>query len=156
MLRVFTLEYDALKKSFDDSALKEFLAGKSVISIEKRFFKQNSHYFWTFAIEYESDKVGGSKEIDLETDGQKNLFLALKEWRNELAAEKGVPPYLLFTNNQLKQIAIRQPKTTEELKNIQMISSKKAQEYGEAIFKLISENANNEQEPGLPGLRPLD
>ena len=35
MLRIFTLEYDPIKKSFDDSALGTFLAGKSVISIEK-------------------------------------------------------------------------------------------------------------------------
>ncbi len=104
MIRIFTLEYDPIKKSFDDSALSTFLAGKSVISIEKRFFKQNSRFFWTFAIEYETDKAGGTKDIELETDGQKGLFLALKEWRNELAAERGVPPYLLFTNNQLKRV----------------------------------------------------
>ncbi len=42
--------------------------------------------------------MGGTKDIDLETDAQKGLFLALRERRNELAAEKGVPPYLIFTN----------------------------------------------------------
>ncbi len=57
MIRIFTLEYDPIKKSFDDSALSTFLAGKSVISIEKRFFKQNSRFFWTFAIEYETEKM---------------------------------------------------------------------------------------------------
>lgn len=117
MLRIFTVEYDPVRKSFDDSALATFLAGKSVISIEKRFFRQNSKFFWAFAIEYETEKIGGAKDIELETDAQKGLFLALKEWRNELAAEKGVPPYLLFTNNQLKQIALKQPKDLEEIKS---------------------------------------
>jgi hypothetical protein len=41
MIRIFTLEYDPIKKSFDDSALATFLTGKSVISIEKRFFKHD-------------------------------------------------------------------------------------------------------------------
>jgi superfamily II DNA helicase RecQ len=155
MLRIFTVEYDPIKKSFDDSALSTFLAGKSVISIEKRFFKQNSRFFWTFAIEYETDKAGGSKDIELESDAQKGLFLALKEWRNELAAEKGVPPYLLFTNNQLRQIAIAQPKTPEELKNIQIISNKKAQDYAEPVLKIISEQECDEQEPAIPDLCPM-
>lgn len=89
MLRIFTVEYDSIKKTFDDSALAAFPVGKSVISIEKRFFKQNPWFFWTFAIEYETDKKDGSKDLHLETDGQKGLFLVLREWRNELAAEKG-------------------------------------------------------------------
>ncbi len=155
MLRIFTLEYDPLKKGFDDAALTSFLAGKSIINIEKRFFKQNSKYYWTFAIEYEG-KGEASSDIELATDEQKELFLALKEWRNDLAAEKGVPPYLLFTNNQLKKIALEKPKTMDELKNIHMVSSKKAQEYGEAIFKIIAQNVKDGQEPRLPDLRPLD
>jgi len=155
MLRIFTVEYDPIKKSFDDSALGTFLAGKSVIGIEKRFFKQNSRFFWTFAIEYETEKAGATKDIELETDGQRSLFLALKEWRNELAAEKGVPPYLLFTNNQLKQIAINQPMTGEDLKNIQMVSAKKVQEYGETVLKIISENISDEQEPAVSDLCPM-
>jgi len=42
LLRIFTVEYDPIKKTFDDSSLAIFLAGKSVISIEKRFFIQDS------------------------------------------------------------------------------------------------------------------
>ncbi len=106
MLRIITVEYDPVRKSFDDSELVTFLAGKSVISIERRFFKQNSRFFWTFAIEYETEKIGGTKDIELETDARKGLFLALKEWRNELAAEKGLPPHLIFTNNQLRKTSI--------------------------------------------------
>jgi len=156
MLRIFTLEYDPVKKSFDDSALVTFLAGKSVIGIEKRFFRQNSKFFWTFAIEYESDKPGGSKDIDLQTDAQKELFVALKDWRNDLAAEKGIPPYLIFTNNQLKQIVLQRPKTLEELKNIQMISSRKAQDYAEPVLKIIMEQGGDEQEPPVSDLCPMD
>lgn len=155
MLRIFTLEYDPIKKSFDDSTLATFLAGKSVISIEKRFFRQNSKFFWTFAIEYETEKMGGTKDIELETDAQKGLFLALKEWRNELAAERGVPPYLIFTNNQLKQITLKQPKDLEEIKNLQMVSGKKAQEYGEVLLKILNENRADEQEPAVPDLCPM-
>ncbi|MCB5252207.1 MAG: hypothetical protein RBR69_01175 [Candidatus Cloacimonadaceae bacterium] len=44
MLRIFTVEYDPIKKSFDDSELSAFLAGKSMISIEKRSFMQNSRF----------------------------------------------------------------------------------------------------------------
>ena len=73
-----------------DFKQQTFLAGKSVISIEKRFFKQNSRFFWTFAIEYETDKAVGTKDIELETDGQKGLFLALKEcvmnWQQKKAS----------------------------------------------------------------------
>lgn len=156
MIRIFTIEYDPIKKSFDDSALEAFLAGKSVIGIDKRFFRYNSKYFWTFAIEYESDRVGGSKDIVLDTDNQKSLFAALRDWRNDLAAEKGIPPYLIFTNNQLKQIVLSHPANLEELRNVSSISSKKAQEYHEPVIRIIVENPIDEQESAVSDICPVD
>ena len=103
MIRIFTLEYDPIKKSFDDSALSTFLAGKSVISIEKRFFKQNSRFFWTFAIEYETEKSGNTKDIEFDADDQKGLFLALKNGvMNWLPKEESRPICFLPITNSSK------------------------------------------------------
>lgn len=156
MIRIITVEFDPLKKSFDDSVIAAFLAGKTVNSIEKQFFQQNSKFYWTFVVEYATDKVGGTYDIDLETESQKVTFLALKEWRNELASEKGVPPYLLFTNNQLKLIVQKMPTNVEEMKSIDKLSSKKIQDYSEPILKIIKEQEADEQKPSVPDICQMD
>ena len=141
MLRIMTVEFDPIKKGFDDASIKAFFAGKSLTSIKKSFFKQSGRYYWTFAIEYEQYSIEKSDEIILESDKQKDVYIALKEWRNDLAAEKGNPPYVIFTNNQLKQIAIANPTNVDSIKNIRGIGSKKASEYANNVLAIISENS---------------
>ena len=54
------------------------------------------------------------------------LFEMLKDLRKKVAKEKGVPPFVVFLENSLKDMATNYPTTLEELENTQGVSKGKA------------------------------
>ncbi|HEX6741563.1 MAG TPA: DNA helicase RecQ [Sphingomicrobium sp.] len=68
------------------------------------------------------------------------LFDALREARRELAAAAGVPPYVIFHDSTLREIAERKPRNLNELANVQGVGAVKLQRYGEAMLAAISTN----------------
>lgn len=65
------------------------------------------------------------------------LFEALKQWRKEKAAVEGVPPFMLFFDATLREIANVQPQTVEQLLEVKGIGSAKAEKYGEGLLSII-------------------
>jgi ATP-dependent DNA helicase RecQ len=68
------------------------------------------------------------------------LFDALREARRKLAADAGVPPYVIFHDSTLREIAARMPKNLNELSTVQGVGAAKLQRYGEAMLKALSTN----------------
>ncbi len=58
------------------------------------------------------------------------LFEHLRDFRRQLAREKGVPPYLIFNDRTLVGLAARRPTTEAELLSIKGVGEKKALELG--------------------------
>lgn len=65
---------------------------------------------------------------------------ALKSWRLEKANSLGVPAFHIFSNKTLDALATALPKTQSELLGVSGIGPAKAEGYGAAILKIISEN----------------
>ncbi|WP_028611881.1 DNA helicase RecQ [Paenibacillus harenae] len=65
------------------------------------------------------------------------LFEALKQWRKEKAAAEGVPPFMLFFDATLREIANAQPQTGEQLLGIKGIGAAKADKYGGQLLEII-------------------
>jgi ribonuclease D len=63
-------------------------------------------------------------------------FDALRNWRSKTAAERGVAPEIVFSNDILLEVAKRQPRTMEELREIEAIGPWKAKTYGEDLLRL--------------------
>ena len=68
------------------------------------------------------------------------LFEALREARRELAADAGVPPYVIFHDSTLREIAARKPKNLNELRTVEGIGAVKLERYGEAMLAVLSTN----------------
>jgi ATP-dependent DNA helicase RecQ len=68
------------------------------------------------------------------------LFDALREARRKLAAEAGVPPYVIFHDSTLREIAARKPKDLNELSAVEGIGTVKLERYGEAMLAVLSTN----------------
>jgi ATP-dependent DNA helicase RecQ len=66
------------------------------------------------------------------------LFEALRAARRELAAEAGVPPYVVFHDSTLREIAARKPRTLHELADVQGVGASKLERYGEAIIAVLA------------------
>ena len=67
------------------------------------------------------------------------MFDALREARRKIAAEASVPPYVIFHDSTLREIAQSRPRTLGELGTVQGVGSVKLARYGEAMLAALSE-----------------
>lgn len=65
------------------------------------------------------------------------LFEALRAKRRELAEEAGVPPYVIFHDATLRELAERRPRDRTNLALISGIGARKLEAYGEAFLNVI-------------------
>ncbi|MBO9497995.1 MAG: DNA helicase RecQ [Novosphingobium sp.] len=69
------------------------------------------------------------------------LFEALRELRRKLASEAGVPPYVIFHDSTLRELAARRPHDDEALSHIGGIGTRKREAYGAAFLAVIADHA---------------
>ena len=65
------------------------------------------------------------------------LFEALRAKRRELAAEAGVPPYVIFHDATLRDMAQIRPKSIRDMALISGIGARKLDDYGDAFLSVI-------------------
>jgi ATP-dependent DNA helicase RecQ len=68
------------------------------------------------------------------------LFEALREARRKLAAEAGVPPYVIFHDSTLREIAASKSRDLNGLSKVQGVGAVKLERYGEAMLAALSTN----------------
>ena len=73
-----------------------------------------------------------SKETD------ERLWEALRTRRRELAAEQGVPPYIVFHDATLTEMVERRPRTLPDLAQISGVGERKLEAYGEDFLDIIA------------------
>jgi ATP-dependent DNA helicase RecQ len=69
--------------------------------------------------------------------GDDALFQALRALRKRLADEAGMPPYIIFNDASLRDMAQRQPTTLEEFSTIAGVGQAKLARYGDQFVALI-------------------
>ena len=85
-----------------------------------------------FDKDYEPD-VPSSKTAVLD----KTLMKMLKDLRREIGREKKIPPYVIFQDPSLEDMASNYPLTMEEMANISGVSIGKAKRYGKQFVEMI-------------------
>jgi ATP-dependent DNA helicase RecQ len=65
------------------------------------------------------------------------LFNILKDLRKKISRDLNLPPFVIFQDPSLEDMAIQYPINMEELQNIQGVGSGKAQRYGKRFVELI-------------------
>jgi ATP-dependent DNA helicase RecQ len=71
------------------------------------------------------------------TDQDQALFTALREIRTELAQAQGVPPYMVFGDKTLKQMALEKPGTAAAFLDLSGVGETKLEKYGETFLSAI-------------------
>ena len=79
------------------------------------------------------------------------LFSVLKDLRKKLSKQKDVPPFVIFQDPSLEDMAIQYPITIDELQNISGVGAGKAQRYGEEFIEIIKKYVEEKEI-----IRPLD
>ena len=65
------------------------------------------------------------------------LFDALRGWRREEAVRQGLPPYVIFHDRTLQEIAAARPADLDALAEISGVGQSKRDRYGEAVLRLV-------------------
>jgi ATP-dependent DNA helicase RecQ len=65
-------------------------------------------------------------------------FDALRGWRLETARSAGVPPYVVFHDQVLRELAKIRPSSSEALLNVSGIGEAKARRYGKSLLALLA------------------
>jgi len=66
------------------------------------------------------------------------LLDALKGWRREQARQQGVPPYVVFHDRTLTELAARRPSSLADLSSISGIGTAKLERYGAALLEVLA------------------
>jgi ATP-dependent DNA helicase RecQ len=66
------------------------------------------------------------------------VFERLRAWRTALAKEQGVPPYVIFHDATLREIATRLPATLAELATVSGVGQNKLAKYGQQILDTLA------------------
>ena len=84
------------------------------------------------------------KELYALNDDDMTLFEELKKWRKQKAVELGKPPYVVFTDATLNEIAKKRPKAYSQMDGISGIGEKKLEHYGRDIIRLVCDFEGHE------------
>ncbi|MBK7403075.1 MAG: RecQ family ATP-dependent DNA helicase [Phycisphaerales bacterium] len=73
------------------------------------------------------------------SDAERELFDALRALRREIADEHGVPPYLVFSDDALREMASVRPGSPDALSHIRGVGAQKLAAFGQAFLARIAE-----------------
>ena len=79
--------------------------------------------------------MGASKD----GGADKTIFALLKDLRKTIAKQNGLPPFVIFQDPSLEDMAIQYPITKEEMIQISGVGAGKAEKFGAPFIKLIKE-----------------
>jgi ATP-dependent DNA helicase RecQ len=71
----------------------------------------------------------------------RELFERLRVFRLRVARDRGVPPYVIFHDTTLRELARRTPASIEELRHVYGVGARKAEDLGPAVLDVIAGRA---------------
>lgn len=85
------------------------------------------------------EKAKTSKSDTASWDGvDRELFDELRAVRKELATERRVPPYVIFSDATLRELAKRRPRTLSEMRQIYGIGDVKLRDFGDRFLAIVA------------------
>ena len=101
----------------------------------KEFLKEVPSFMMTEDHSYEEEPEDINSANAVAADPV--LLDMLKDLRKKVAKQKGVPPFVVFQDPSLEDMALKYPITIQELTNVHGIGEGKAKKFGAEFIKLI-------------------
>ncbi len=157
-----------IEREFSDSEIKE-IAG--ILVARGLLYRNNSEYATlgvteagrtflknreTLTLARPEREARQASSVSREAlDYDQPLFDKLRDLRRRLASDRNVPPYVIFGDVTLQQMAYYLPQSKESLSRISGVGAKKLEDLGDAFLSPIISHAsaNNLQEKELPAPR---
>jgi ATP-dependent DNA helicase RecQ len=91
------------------------------------------------------DPSRGSRKSKAETEGwegvDRDLFERLRALRLQVARQRGVPPYVIFHDTTLRELARQKPTTLDALRHVYGVGVRKAEDLGPAVLDVLAGRA---------------
>ena len=115
--------------------------GMAISQSGRMFLKEKQPLPLRMPKKSESAKKAARTQIQIElSDADQNLFDRLREKRLELAKEQNVPPYVIFHDKTLAEMAAQRPTTTENMAQISGVGKSKLTKYAADFLEVINNN----------------
>lgn len=85
--------------------------------------------------------------LEFENEGERQLFEKLRLLRLEIARQFELPPYVVFHDKTLKEMAILKPQSLTAMLQVTGIGEKKLERFGDCFLEVIKEGAENAEYP---------
>ncbi|MCB0445960.1 MAG: HRDC domain-containing protein, partial [Gelidibacter sp.] len=108
-------------------------AGRAFIKAPTSFMMTEDH---VFDVDDDDSIITASKGDGAVADEQ--LMSMLKDLRKRNAKKLGVPPFVIFQDPSLEDMALKYPMTLDELSNVHGVGDGKAKKYGKDFVALIA------------------
>jgi len=96
----------------------------------------------TLARQKKVEKGKPQKRARVETESwtgvDRDLFEQLRALRLSVARDRGVPPYVIFHDTTLRELARLKPRTLDALRHVYGVGAKKAEDLGPAVIEAIA------------------
>jgi ATP-dependent DNA helicase RecQ len=105
-----------------------------------KFLKKPYAVFVALNHQFEKDGAADDEEeiaAEAQISADPALFEMLMELRKKVAKEKNLPPFVIFLENSIEDMATQYPTTIPELEKIQGVSKGKALRYGKQFLAVI-------------------
>ena len=83
-------------------------------------------------------KAETKKKVTYFDDYDVEVYDKLRDLRTQIASEKGIPPYIVFSDKTLKDLSVKVPQSKEEMLDVHGIGEVKFERYGSEFLSLLS------------------
>ncbi|MFY0604408.1 MAG: RecQ family ATP-dependent DNA helicase [Flavobacteriaceae bacterium] len=129
------LVVDLIKKEIEQYGVVKLTdKGRAFIANPTSFMMTEDH---EYSQEDTADIITNTKGASVSAD--EKLIKMLKDLRKKIAVKQGVPPFAVFQDPSLDDMALKYPITLEELSTVHGIGEGKARKFGKEFVALISE-----------------
>jgi superfamily II DNA helicase RecQ len=124
--------------------LNAFCSSHRIASIEKQFVANGEQSYWAICVSYLDNQkkitTPGKSKVDYREVLEEHdfaVFSKLRSLRKTLAEKEGVPPYALFTNEQLADMVRSRVNSLSGLSSISGVGKARIDKYGKEFMEIL-------------------
>lgn len=134
--------------------LNKFLSSHRVTDVQKSFVDGDNGGSWSFCISYlETAKVTSTEPKKGKVDYRNILdekdfaiFCELRKVRKQISESESIPPFAVFTDAELAEIAKLNEITLATMKQIPGVGERKVEKYGASFMAVTHEKGGESDE----------